>query len=266
MTVTTCLRKCSLSKHLKETETMAMPTEKSFAKGTKFPPLKPGSLRLYSMRFCPFAQRTRLLLEHKNIPYETVNINLKQKPDWFLQRNPLGLVPVLEHDEKVVYESLVCNEYLEDIYPKFRCSPRDPYLLALDRMVVERSNWFISRFYKVLLKDQQKNETLDQLEKALDVLEKDLSGRGKFLAGNAVGNLDFLLWPWFERLCVVEVISGFKFTEERFPKLFSWMKNMNNLPAVQKTAFDVASHLVFVKSLKDRNPNYDYGLPVSSKL
>lgn len=35
--------------------------------GSALPPLENGKLRLYSMRFCPFAQRTRLVLAHKNI-------------------------------------------------------------------------------------------------------------------------------------------------------------------------------------------------------
>ena len=30
-----------------------------------------------------------------------MNINLKYKPDWFLQKAPRGLVPVLEKDDKV---------------------------------------------------------------------------------------------------------------------------------------------------------------------
>lgn len=96
--------------------------------------------------------------------YETVNINLRQKPDWFLQRNPLGLVPVLEHEGKVVYESLVCNEYLEDSYPDSRCSPRDPYLLARDRMVVERSNWVS------LQQEQERWHFLNVLEEKIAVI------------------------------------------------------------------------------------------------
>ena len=37
-------------------------------KGSQFPPLKEGVLRIYSMVFCPYALRVRLVLEAKNIP------------------------------------------------------------------------------------------------------------------------------------------------------------------------------------------------------
>ena len=41
---------------------------KHLAAGSEMPPLNPGKLRMYSMVFCPFAQRARLVLEAKNIP------------------------------------------------------------------------------------------------------------------------------------------------------------------------------------------------------
>ena len=68
--------------------------------------------------------------------YETVNINLQSKPDWFLKRNPFGLVPVLEQDDKIIYESLVCNDYLDEVYPDHLLQPTDPYLKAKDKMLI----------------------------------------------------------------------------------------------------------------------------------
>ena len=37
--------------------------------GSKCPKLDKGTLRLYSMNYCPHAQRSRLVLLAKNIPY-----------------------------------------------------------------------------------------------------------------------------------------------------------------------------------------------------
>ena len=37
-------------------------------------------------RFCPYAQRTMLTLLAKGVPFEVVNINLKNKPDWFVEK------------------------------------------------------------------------------------------------------------------------------------------------------------------------------------
>jgi hypothetical protein len=42
-------------------------SQKALTIGNEFPPLTPGMLRLYSMRFCPYSQRVRLVLEAKKI-------------------------------------------------------------------------------------------------------------------------------------------------------------------------------------------------------
>ena len=39
-----------------------------------WPPLKGDTLRLYSMRFCPYAQRARLVLAHKHIPSVLIQV------------------------------------------------------------------------------------------------------------------------------------------------------------------------------------------------
>ena len=69
-----------------------------------------------------------------------MNVNLKFKPDWFLKKTLVGLVPVLEKDNKIVYESSVCDDYLDEIYPQKSLNPSDPYQKAQDRMLMEVFN------------------------------------------------------------------------------------------------------------------------------
>ncbi|CAL8297434.1 unnamed protein product [Merluccius merluccius] len=116
-----------------------MSTQKSFAKGSAAPgPVSDGSIRLYSMRFCPFAQRTRLVLHAKGIKHDIVNINLKDKPDWFIEKNPLGLVPTLETPSgQVIYESPITCEYLDEVYTDNKLLPADPFQKAQQKMLME---------------------------------------------------------------------------------------------------------------------------------
>ena len=67
-----------------------------------------------------------------------MNVNLKKKPDWFFKKNPLGLVPVLELDDRIVYESDICNEYLDKMYPQKKLIPEDEFQRAKDRMTAAR--------------------------------------------------------------------------------------------------------------------------------
>lgn len=108
---------------------------------------------LCSIATCPFAQRTRMLLELKGVPYELVEIDItKARPDWFLALNPAGKVPVIVHRGRAVNESSVIDEYLEDAFPVPPAFPDDPYLRAQARILIDYCNSrFTPNMYRVLL-------------------------------------------------------------------------------------------------------------------
>jgi len=237
-------------------------TEKAFAAGSEFPELAADKLRLYSMRFCPYAQRTRLVLDFLNIPHEVVNVNLKSKPDWFLARNPFGLVPVLEQNDKVVYESAVCDEYLIDVHGSKGLIPSDPYVKARAKILMETNSKVTDKFYGLLRAktDEDKQKVVEELQKALNFLETSLTG--KYLGGDQASLLDLHVWPWMERMPMLEELAEISvMSAEKFPKLNAWMKTMHELPAVQATRFSDNMHLGFVRSfLAGGVPDYDLGL------
>lgn len=51
--------------------------------------------------------------------------------------NPEGIVPVLLHDGRVVRESTVINEYLEDVFPETSLRPANPWLRAEMRVLTK---------------------------------------------------------------------------------------------------------------------------------
>ncbi|KAL4234561.1 Glutathione S-transferase omega-1 [Mactra antiquata] len=239
--------------------------EFAIGKGQDCPPRKPGVLRMYSMRFCPYAQRTRLVLAHKGIPVEIVNVNLKRKPEWLFEMNPIGLVPVLEWDNNcVVHESATCNDFLDEAFPDIKLNPTDPYKKARDRQLWESMNKLISSFYDVPGTRGEDKKVFDRFMRALGRYEKELvtRGDGPFFGGDKVCMVDFMLWPWFERIGVVNaIVPATKITSEKFPRLSKWVEHMYQLPAVKMTMFDTDSHARFLTSLRvENNPDYDYGL------
>lgn len=107
-------------------------------------------------RFCPYAQRVHLVLEAKNIPYNTAFINLTDKPEWLTQKSPLGKVPALEIPSirgDPLIESLVIADYLDEQYPFNPLNSRDPVQKARDRIMVERFNAVISPFYRLFFSE-----------------------------------------------------------------------------------------------------------------
>ena len=73
-------------------------------------------MKLYDAPRCPFCARVRIALAEKEIAYETVEVDLGNRPAWLYELNPLGKVPVLENGF-VLPESPVILEYLDESHP-----------------------------------------------------------------------------------------------------------------------------------------------------
>ncbi len=73
-----------------------------------------GPLVLLSHALCPYVQRAAIVLAEKGLPFERRDIDLANKPAWFLAVSPLGKTPVLLADGAPILESAVICEYLED--------------------------------------------------------------------------------------------------------------------------------------------------------
>ncbi len=95
-------------------------------------------ITLYDADRCPYCARVRIVLAEKGLEYETVVIDLADRPAWLYEKNPLGKVPVIEEDALCLPESVVINEYLEERYPEPALLPADPADRAHVRLAIER--------------------------------------------------------------------------------------------------------------------------------
>ena len=75
------------------------------------------ALKLISHKLCPYVQRAVIALNEKGVPFERIDIDLANKPDWFLKISPLGKVPVLtvpsDNGEVAVFESNLIQDALK---------------------------------------------------------------------------------------------------------------------------------------------------------
>jgi glutathione S-transferase len=53
------------------------------------------ALKLVSHKLCPYVQRAVISLAEKDVPFERIDVDLADKPDWFKAVSPLGKTPVL---------------------------------------------------------------------------------------------------------------------------------------------------------------------------
>lgn len=224
------------------------PSPRHLTSDDPLPPLKPGVLRLYSMKFCPFAERARLVLSAKDIEHEVININTWKKPTWFAEKNPNQLVPVVEHDGKIVYESLIVSTYLEELFPeKNPLVPKDPYLKARDAIILDFHGEKVIPSYFGADGGANK-EKLEALKVALARLDKELKERGTdFFYGTKPGYLDYMIWPIFVRFRSSGCFGEGKGIPESFSSLHPWVERMMKDKAVQSTVHPDSAYIEFRK-------------------
>jgi glutathione S-transferase len=140
-------------------------------------------VKLYDAARCPFCARVRLALAEKGLEWETVEIDLSDRPPWLYELNPAGKVPVLDHDF-VLPESAVIMEFLEDRYPEPALLPDFPEERARARLAVFRFDDLLGNEYYKLRRGAE-NAVAERLE-ALPL------GQSLFV--------DFAYLPWLMRL------------------------------------------------------------------
>jgi glutathione S-transferase len=107
-------------------------------------------LELYHATHSTCSQKVRLALAEKGLAWTSRHVNLRRfehlEPA-FLALNPAGLVPVLVDDGRVIRESLVINEYLDDAYPTPALRPAGPFERAAMRewtqYIAEEPTWAV---------------------------------------------------------------------------------------------------------------------------
>jgi glutathione S-transferase len=100
-------------------------------------------LTLYHYDRSTAAQRVRLALEEKSIPWRSIVVDtargdVEDLPEDYHRLNPKGLVPVIIHDGVAIPESLVILEYLEDVFPAVPLRPNAPEERARMRLWMRR--------------------------------------------------------------------------------------------------------------------------------
>ena len=100
-------------------------------------------LELYHFDRSTAAQKIRIALAEKELEwtghYIDTSLSKRDQHDpEYLKLNPRGVVPTLLHDGKVVRESQIILEYIEDAFPQPLLRPADPHDRARMRLWTKR--------------------------------------------------------------------------------------------------------------------------------
>ncbi|XP_075228848.1 pyrimidodiazepine synthase-like isoform X2 [Lycorma delicatula] len=211
------------------------------------------------MRFCPYAQRVHLVLNATKIPYDVVYINLITKPEWYVKMIPTGKVPALIVDDCDLYESLIISEFLDEKYGDSKLVSDDPLKKAKDKILIENFSKVSSVMYKIYFAPEMDQELFNDLLTALEPFEAELLSRSTdYFSGNSPGMVDYMIWPWFERMDVIPLLTGpeYSISDAKLPNLMKWRKRMLEDKVVKSHYLTSEQHAHHLKMRKAGTPDY----------
>ena len=178
-------------------------------------------LKLISHRLCPYVQRAVIALSEKAVAFERIDIDLADRPHWFLKISPLGKTPVLLVGDTAIFESAVILEYLEETHPK-PLHPADPLARAEHRGWIEFGSAVlgdIAGFYAARDEATFKAKAA-QLEQKFERLEARIAASPWF-EGEHFSLVDAVFGPVFRYFDVFDEIGDFGILAGK-PKLARW--------------------------------------------
>jgi glutathione S-transferase len=195
-------------------------------------------IELFTSDLCPFARRVQLALLHKGIDFWHTEIDLENKPEWFMVIAPLGEVPVIRHEDRFVANSGVILEYLEDVYPVPSLRPAEPGKTATCRFWMryadDRLAPAIERCSAAQSPDEEGAWAADLRDRLTFIEREGLArcGRGPFWLGRDPSILDFTFYPFFERLPAIQQLRPVTLPLMSI-RLRYWLDAMRELDSVK---------------------------------
>jgi glutathione S-transferase len=208
-------------------------------------------LRLISHKLCPYVQRAVIALTEKGVSFERIDVDLANKPDWFLGVSPLGRTPVLQVGDTAIFESAVILEYLEETQPR-SLHPADPLRRAEHRGWIEFGSAVlndIAGLYSAADEAAFKARAT-QLEARFSRLETRVVASPWF-DGESFSLVDAVFGPVFRYFDVFDDIGDFGILAQK-PKLARWRQSLAARPSV-RTAVSIEYPALLRDFLKRRN-------------
>ena len=202
------------------------------------------TLRVHRIPFSTNVERVSLLLAHKGLQAEWVDHDPADRSA-LVRLSGQELVPVLEHDGRILTDSPAILEYLEARFPAPPLLPADPARRAEVRIFCDWFNRVWKRAPNLYVVEEEQREPDDarlrelggRLTASLPLFEDLLAGRD-FLFGD-LSLADVTAFPFLKYAVVWEEGDEHRFHEilrdhlrldGRYPLVEAWIRRCDALP------------------------------------
>lgn len=217
--------------------------------GTLLPNAEPAPapvLTLYrdTNAWCPFCERVWLALLAKGIPFDEKLVSLYNKPDWYIEMVPTGLVPAIKihANDEVMWESndilkrIEGKDFFADYPTLYPPSEKEKAEKMMDEVQANMIS-AVRTVYGAVNTTEELAAIAKEFEKDLDKMDAILGeSKSPFFLDSGFSVVDCSYVPIFERLAVqlpskvpIELRGN-----ERWPHLNAWFDALENeVPAYQ---------------------------------
>ncbi|KAL1196689.1 Glutathione S-transferase U2 [Cardamine amara subsp. amara] len=173
-----------------------------------------------------------MALKLKGIPYEYLEEDLPKKSPLLLELNPVHKkVPVLVHNDKILSESNVILEYIDQTWSNNPILPQDPYEKSMARFWAKFDEQILQVGFMSLVKPEKGVEVaIDEIREMITFLEKEVTGKD-FFGGKTIGFLYMVVRSMIP-FCLArawECMEIDMIPVEKFPELNRWIKKLNEV-------------------------------------
>lgn len=183
-------------------------------------------LTLISHNLCPYVQRAVISLTEKSVPFDRIDVDLANKPDWFKAISPLGKTPVLMVGDRAIFESAVILEYLEETQPA-PLHPENPLTRAEHRSWIEFTSSVLNEIWGLYVAPDAR--AFEEKARVLGTKFSQLEGRldpiGPYFDGLRFSLVDAVSGPMFRYFDAFDKIGDFGVLSDK-PRILAWRETL----------------------------------------
>lgn len=200
--------------------------------------------KLYGLGYSPSAQRVFATLSHKGVDYDMVEVDVtkKERPAEFNAVSPFGKVPVMVHDGRNIFESIVINEYIDEVWPDPPMLPKDPggrayareWITAFNRVVTDREGTFVH----VERDRERKLAMCRSIFPELAPLDRELADKTGLFLGGDLSLVDVAVAPFTKGLRIwSDMLEDTRLGDYR--NLLAYFDRLEAHPALQEPVYSI---------------------------
>lgn len=210
---------------------------------------------VFHIPVCPFCQRLEILLSLKgrrsDVNFRVIDVT-QPRPDWLLTKTRgTTALPVMETaDGRIIKESLVILQYLEDLFPEPAIAQRDPYRRAVENMLTRLEAEFCTQGYAFVM-----NQSLGHRDGLREGMLRQYARLNDFLMEHAPSRLylfeefgwaETVFTPLFMRFWFLDYYEDFELPEaDQYSRVRVWRDASISHPAAQQVTKEQIAKLYY---------------------